>query len=48
MRFSLSKNINKKGVDWTSPQTLAILLLSLLLGLAFLYFVWQLRGKVGL
>ena len=36
---------NKGEVDWTSPETLVIIILSILLGLAFIYFVWHLRGQ---
>ena len=38
---------NKKGVDWASPSTLVVILLAILLGLAFLYYVWQLKSRLA-
>jgi hypothetical protein len=37
--------LNKKGVDWSSPETLVTILLIVLLALIF-FFVFV-RGKIG-
>ena len=38
--------LNKKGVDWSNPQTLVVVVLAIILGLTFLYLVWNLRGRL--
>jgi hypothetical protein len=38
--------MSKKGVDWTNPTTLVVLILSLLLGMALLFYLAKLRGKL--
>ncbi len=35
-----------KAVDWSSPGTLVIFVLAILLGLAFLFFIWKLQRGV--
>ncbi|MEK6901878.1 MAG: hypothetical protein AABX37_06035 [Nanoarchaeota archaeon] len=37
--------MDKHAVDWTSPSTLAMIILTVLLGIAFLYGLWQLQGR---
>jgi hypothetical protein len=37
----------KKAVDWASPTTMITVILSIILGLAFLYYIWTLKGKLG-
>ena len=36
----------KRGVDWAAPNTLVVIILAVLLGLAFLVYVWKLRGNL--
>lgn len=37
----------KKGEDWVSPSTLVIIILALLLGVAFLFLILKLGGKLA-
>lgn len=39
--------MDKKGVDWASPEMLVITMLAILLGLLFLYFAWKTLGGLG-
>ncbi|MBI2573383.1 hypothetical protein HYV86_05965 [Candidatus Woesearchaeota archaeon] len=37
---------SKKGSDWLTPNTLMIIILVLLLGMALLFYAFKLRGKL--
>ncbi|MEK6951151.1 MAG: hypothetical protein AABX13_05505 [Nanoarchaeota archaeon] len=39
--------LDKKGVDWASPEMLVITMLAILLGLFFLYFTWKKLGGLA-
>lgn len=36
--------LTKKGEEWTSPTFLVAIILAILIGLAFLFFIIKLRG----
>jgi len=37
----------KKGeVDFSSPESIVIIILCILLGIALLYYVWTLKGRL--
>lgn len=39
--------MNRKGVDWSSPETIVLIVLSILLISAFFYFVvWKKIGVI--
>jgi len=33
-------------VDWSSPETVVVIILCVLLGLVFLYYIWNLKGRL--
>lgn len=36
----------KAEVDWSSPETLVIIILVVLLGLAFIFYILKLKGRL--
>lgn len=39
--------IGKRGdVDFSSPEAIVVIILCILLGLAFLYYIWTLKGRL--
>jgi len=39
--------MNKKGVEWKSPEFIVVLILTILVGIAFIYFLLKLQGRVA-